>query len=86
MAEERVVKALSEYLTVHGRRILSNVGDQREVRIEIKALFRYYEKENKEDRITYHLNGFRWRGCRAEGNYIVVPVHVIEEFAKGGGK
>ncbi len=81
MTEEGVAEALVRYLSVHGRRILSNLGDQEEVRIEIRALFRYYEKKDKEDKITDHLKGFEWRGCRVEGDYIIVPISLIEEFA-----
>ncbi len=82
MGNEGVAEALTRYLAVHSKRILSNLGDQEEVKIEIRALFRYYEKKNREDKITHHMEGFEWRGCRIEGNYIIVPVSLIEEFAK----
>ncbi len=79
MGSQRVIDALTRYLKVHGPKILSNVGDQEIVRIELRALFRYYERESREDRLMNHIEGFEWRGCRVEGDYLLVPVSLIRE-------
>ncbi|GEM_PF-3155401 len=81
MGRERVIDALKRYLKVHGPRILSNVGDQEIVRIELRALFRYYERESRDDRLMDHVEGFEWRGCRVEGDFLLVPVSLIREVS-----
>ncbi len=84
MKENGAVSALRRYLKVHGRRILSTAGAQREVRIEIRALFRYYERKDKDDRLVDHLGEFKWEGCRVEGDYVIVPISIIRDIVKGG--
>ncbi len=79
MGSQRVIDALTRYLKVRGPKILSNVGDQEIVRIELRALFRYYERESREDRLMNHVEGFEWRDCRVEGDYLLVPVSLIRE-------
>ena len=80
---KRVADALLRYLKVHGRRILSNAEGQKEVKIEIRALFRYYEREGQGDKLMDHIGGFSWRGCRVEGGYVVVPTSLVREVVGG---
>jgi len=83
----RVIQALKRYLKVHGRRILSNINEsQEEIKIELRALFRYYEKESKDDRLLDHVSGFNWEGCSVTDRYIVVPVSLIRKIIDEEGK
>ncbi len=79
MGRDRVAEALIRYLKVHGRRILSNANDQEMVRIEIRALFRYYERESRDDRLERRIEGFEWRGCRVDGEHLMVPLSLVRE-------
>lgn len=83
MASERVIDALIKYLKVHGRRILSNVYGQDHLKIELRALFKYYDRASKDDRLMDHMKGFGWKGCRVEGEFLVVPVELIREVVEG---
>ncbi len=72
---EDVKETLLSYLRVHGKRILSNLPEgQEEVKIEVRALFRYFQGRGK---LMDRVEGFEWEGCRYEDGYLVVPVSLI---------
>ncbi len=73
-------ETLISYLKVHGRRILANLPeDQDVVKIEVRALFRYFKGKGK---LMDRVEGFQWRGCRYEGGYMIVPVKLIRELVE----
>ncbi len=77
---EDVKETLISYLKVHGRRILANLPEGQEVvKIEVRALFRYFKGRGK---LMDRVEGFQWRGCKYEDGYVLVPVELIRELLR----